>query len=103
MMIASKQNIRIALLAYGEAEIAAKLNPLTDEQILTIADMSMKFIADTSLIDKMLALAAVEFFEGKKRNLKKNRRDMSYYKNFVEEDPGFFGRALDIKNRRDQK
>lgn len=80
----------MALKAFGEFDIADRANNLTDAQVLEIGKMSMAFISTNRLVDKTLALAAVEYFEGEKRELKKNRRDMKYYNVDVEKDEGFF-------------
>ena len=96
MIITSKQNIKTALLAYGEVECATKVDSLNDEQVLQIGKMAMGFIANNNLLDKTIALATVEYFEGAKRRLKKNRRDMSYYKDSKNKDEGFFKKALKL-------
>jgi hypothetical protein len=100
MIVTSKQNIKMALLAFGEFDIADKASHLTDEQVLEIGKMSMAYIASNSLVDKTLALAAVEYFEGEKRELKKNRRDMKYYNVNIEKDEGFFGQILKLINKK---
>jgi len=96
MILTSKQNIKTALLAYGEFEIADKADNLTDEQVLQIGKMAMNYIATNNLVDKTLALAAVEYFEGKKRGLKRNRREMKYYNDNSEKDDKFFGRMMKL-------
>ena len=100
MIVTSKENIKTALLAYEENEIAMKAESLTDEQVLEIGKMSVKYMAENRLIDKMLALAAVEYFEGTKRELKKNRRDMKCYKESKNEGNGFLGRMLKLINKK---
>lgn len=65
-------------------KIADKANTLMDEKILQIGNMAIKYIATNNLVDKTLALPSVEYFDGKKRELKKKHRDMKYYK----EKPG---------------
>ncbi len=100
MIVTSKQNIKTALQAYGELEIAEKADKLTDEQTLQIGKMAMAFISTNNLVDKTLALAAVEYFEGTKRELKRNRRDMKYYKDTKDKDDGFFGRMLKLINKK---
>jgi len=96
MIVTSKHNIKTALSAYGELECAAKVDTLDDEQVLLIGKMAMSYIADNRLVDKTIALASIEYFEGTKRELKKNRRDMSYYKDSKNDDEGFFRRAFKI-------
>ena len=60
MILASKQNIMTALLAYGEFEVAEKADKLADEQVLQIGKIAMNYVATNNLVDKTLALAAVE-------------------------------------------
>lgn len=90
----------MALQAYGEFDIADKAKNLTDAQLLEIGKMSMAYISTNRIVDKTLALAAVEYFEGEKRELKKNRRDMKYYNIDVEKDEGFFGRIFKLMNKK---
>ncbi len=89
MILASKQNIMTALLAYGEFEVAEKADKLADEQVLQIGKIAMNDVATNNLVDKTLALAAVEYVEAKKRDLKRNRREMKYYNDNSEKDEGF--------------
>lgn len=96
MILASKQNIMTALLAYGEFEVAEKVDKLADEQVLQIGKIAMNYVATNNLVDKTLALAAVEYVEGKKRDLKRNRREMKYYNDNSEKDEGFFGRMMKL-------
>jgi hypothetical protein len=96
MILATKENIKTALLAFGEFEVADKADKLTDEQILQIGKMAMNYIATNNLVDKTLALATVEYFEGNKRDLKRNRRDMKYYIDNPTKDEGFFGRMMKL-------
>lgn len=96
MIMASKQNIMTALLAYGEFEVAEKADKLADEQVLQIGKIAMNYVATNNLVDKTLALAAVEYVEGKKRDLKRNRREMKYYNDNSEKDEGFFGRMMKL-------
>lgn len=62
--------------------------------------MAMCYIADNRLVNKAIALAAIEYFEGTKRKLKKNRRDMSYYENSKNDDDVFFRRALKLVTKK---
>lgn len=62
--------------------------------------MAMCYIADNRLVNKAIALAAIEYFEGTKRKLKKNRRDMSYYENSKNDNDVFFRRALKLVTKK---
>ena len=56
----------------------------------------MNYIATNNLVDKTLALATVEYFEGNKRDLKRNCREMKYYNDNPAKDEGFFGRMMKL-------
>jgi hypothetical protein len=74
-----KDTLKKALLSYGETELAAKVDALTDEQIKTIGEYAARHIGQNKLVAKTIALGAIDYFEGKSRSLKKNRRDLSFY------------------------
>ena len=74
MILASKQNIMTALLAYGEFEVAEKADKLADEQVLQIGKIAMNYVATNNLVDETLALAAVEYVEGKYRDWETDRK-----------------------------
>jgi hypothetical protein len=100
MMLTSKHHIKSALLAYGEEECAQKVDLLSDEHILKIANKSVAYINETSSCDKMLALAAVEYIEGRKRNLKgKPKNSLKQEANEVH-STNIIGKMLHMLNKK---
>ena len=74
-----KSHLITVLLSYGETELANKAANLSDDEIIAIGKLSAKYIAKINLIDQMIATAAVEFMEKKPRQLKRKKRDLSFY------------------------
>jgi hypothetical protein len=75
-----KDYLKTILLSYGEVELANKVDALTDNEIKAIGQLSIKYIAQFSLVAQTLACGAVEFMEGTYRPLKRKKRDMKYYR-----------------------
>ena len=71
--------IKIDLLAYGESELAAKIDGLTDDQLKEIGRISARHMYRGGFIAKTHTYGVIEFFEGKAREPKRKRRDMSVY------------------------
>ena len=79
MICATRHSIRQDLLAYGEAELAIKLDQANDDDLDEIGRLAMKYISEGGYISKHTTLGAIEFFERKRREPKRKRRDMSAY------------------------
>ena len=74
------------LKAYGEFELAEKIDSLSDEDLNRIGILSAKNIGLGGYCSKHIALGAIEFFEGNKREPKRRKRDLSVY-NEKEKEP----------------
>jgi hypothetical protein len=76
---AEKNVIKTDLLAFGESELAAKIDGLTDDQVEEIGRISARHISRGGYISKVITYGVIEFFEGKVREPKRKRRNMSVY------------------------
>ena len=72
----SRELLQVDLRTYGEEELALRVPALTDAEMRKIGEAAGRnaTTGGVRLIDKALALAAVEFLEGTSRPLKRNRR-----------------------------
>ena len=79
MIAASRHSIKQDLLAYGENDLAKQIDQLSDDDLNRIGELAAKYIGQGGYISKHIALGAIEFIEGKKRETKKKKRDLSVY------------------------
>ena len=79
MIRATRHSIRQDLLAYGEPELAVKLDHASDADLDEIGRLAMKYIGEGGYLSKHITLGAIEFFEKQQREPKRKRRDMSAY------------------------
>lgn len=79
MIVASRHSIKQDLLAYGETDIAKQIDNLSDDDLNQIGELAAKYIGQGGYISKHIALGAIEFIEGKTREPKKKKRDLSVY------------------------
>lgn len=86
MIEASRHTIKLDLLAYGEHDLAEKMDRLSDEDLDRIGELAAKHIGEGGYISKHIALGAIEFLEGKQREPKRKKRDLSVY-NIQEPEP----------------
>jgi len=95
MIAASRYSIKQDLLAYGENDLAKQIDHLTDEDLNLIGELAAKYIGEGGYISKHIALGAIEFIEGKKREPKRKKRDLSVY-DLKEPEPveNVFGRIF---------
>jgi hypothetical protein len=95
MIAASRHSIKQDLLAYGENDIAKQIDHLSDDDLNRIGELAAKYIGQGGYISKHIALGAIEFIEGKKRETKRKKRDLSVYE-IQEPEPreNVFGRIL---------
>ncbi len=98
MILASRHSIKIDLLAYGEIELAGRIDNLSDSELNAIGAIGSKHIAKGGYISKTIVYGAIEFFEGEVREPKRKKRDMSVYRNdtFKDEENTF---ARYLKNK----
>jgi len=81
MIAASRHSIKQDLLAYGENDLAKQIDQLSDDDLNTIGELAAKYIGQGGYISKHIALGAIEFIEGVKREPKRKKRDLSVYDN----------------------
>ena len=81
MITASRYSIKQDLLAYGENDLAKQIDHLTDDDLDKIGELASKYIGQGGYISKHITLGAIEFIEGKKREPKRKKRDLSFYDN----------------------
>ena len=76
---ADRKLIKTDLLAYGEIELAAKIDELSDDQLRDIGRIAAKHISRGGYIAKTITYGVIEYFEGQVREPKRKKRDMSFY------------------------
>ena len=81
MIVANKHSIKQDLLAYGENDLAKQIDLLSDDDLNRIGELAAKHIGQVGYISKYIALGAIEFIEGVKREPKRKKRDLSVYDN----------------------
>jgi hypothetical protein len=81
MIAASRHSIKQDLLAYGENDLAKQIDLLSDEDLNRIGELAAKYIGQGGYISKHIALGAIEYIEGIKREPKRAKRDLSVYDN----------------------
>lgn len=81
MIAASRHSIKQDLLAYGENDLAKQIDHLSDDDLNQIGVLAAKYIGQGGYISKQIALGAIEFLEGVKRETKRKKRDLSVYDN----------------------
>lgn len=95
MIVASRHSIKQDLLAYGENELAKQVDKLSDTDLNRIGELASSYIGQGGFISKHIALGAIEYIEGKKREPKRKKRDLSVYES---QEPipkeNVFGRIL---------
>jgi hypothetical protein len=79
MIAASRHSIKQDLLAYCENDLAKQIDPLSDDDLNKIGELASRYIGQGGYISKHIALGAIEFLEGKQREPKRKKRDMSVY------------------------
>lgn len=79
MIVASRRSIKQDLLAYGENDLAKRIDHLSDDDLNKIGELAARYIGQGGYISKHIALGAIEFIEGKQREPKRKKRDMSVY------------------------
>jgi hypothetical protein len=75
-----KSVLKRDLQAYGEDELAERMDELSLEDLELIGALAANYMRKHRLIDAMIVQGAVEFFEGKERELKRKKRIMKFYK-----------------------
>ena len=81
-IISPRSHVERQLRAYGEDAVAAKLSSISDEDCARIGKRAFDYACMPTtkksgggmLLDKALALAAVEVIEGAPRELRRRRR-----------------------------
>jgi hypothetical protein len=81
MIAASRHSIKQNLLAYGENDLAKQIDHLSDDDLNQIGVLAAKYLEQGGYISKHIALGAIEFLEGVKRETKRKKRDLSVYDN----------------------
>jgi hypothetical protein len=81
MIAASRHSIKQDLIAYGENDLAKQIDQLSDDDLNIIGELAAKYIGQGGYISKHIALGAIEFIEGVKREPKRKKRDLSVYDN----------------------
>ena len=81
MIAANRHSIKQELLSYGEYDLAKQIDQLSDNDLNRIGELASKYIGQGGYISKHIALGAIEFIEGKKREPKRKKRDLSVYDN----------------------
>lgn len=76
---ADRKVIKTDLLAYGESELAAKIDELSDNQLRDIGRIAAKHISRGGYVAKTITYGVIEYFEGQVREPKRKKRDMSFY------------------------
>jgi hypothetical protein len=79
MILESRHGIKLDLKAYGEFELAEKIDSLSDEELNQIGILAAKYISQGGYLSKHITLGAIEFFEGNKREPIKMKRNLSVY------------------------
>ena len=79
MIAASRHSIKQDLLAYGENDLAKQIDHLSDDDLNKIGELAARYIEQGGYISKHIALGAIEFIEGKQREPKRKKRDLSVY------------------------
>jgi len=79
MIVKSRHSIKQDLLAYGENDLAKQIDHLSDDDLNRIGELAASYIGQGGYISKHIALGAIEFIEGKKREPKRKKRDLSVY------------------------
>ena len=79
MIIATKKSIQQDLLAYGEEQLAKQIDKLSDDDLKEIGKLASKHIGEGGYIAKHITLGVIEYIEGKKREPKRKKRDLSVY------------------------
>ena|GEM_PF-6215900 len=80
VIIEFERDCLIAILnSYHETDIAEKAKSATTSDLKKIGVNAAKYLGKYSLIDKMIAYGAVEFFEGSARDLRRKKRDLSRF------------------------
>ena len=79
MILATRHSIKQDLLAYGELELANRVDQATEEDLNEIGRLAGKHIGEGGYIALHVALGAIEFFEKAPREPKRTRRDLSVY------------------------
>lgn len=79
MIATSRFSIKQDLTAYGEYGLAKQIDQLSDEELNRIGELAAKYVGQGGYISKHIALGAIEFLEGKKREPKRKKRDLSVY------------------------
>lgn len=103
MILQSKFSIKQDLLAYGEKDLADKIDSLSDDELNQIGELGAKYIREGGYISKMIVLGAIEYIEGKKREPKKKKRDLSVYNTKEPETKeNVFGRIWKDSNKKDR-
>jgi hypothetical protein len=98
MILASRNSIKQDLLAYGEVDLAKMIDNLTDSDLNKIGEMAVKHIGKGGYLSKTIVYGAIEFLEGKLREPKRKKRDLSVYKNdTVKDDENTIARFLKFK------
>lgn len=74
MINTPRENVIDSLKSYGEFEVADTIMSFSDEEYKVISEKATECAYTGMMFAKAFALAAVECIEGKKRDLKQNRR-----------------------------
>ncbi len=72
----TRELLAIDLRTYGEDELAAKVSELTDDQMKQIGERAAEYACTGMLLARAVALAAIEFLEGRPREPKWKRRKL---------------------------
>jgi hypothetical protein len=80
MIIASRHSIKQDLLAYGETNLAQKIDKLSDVDLNKIGELASKHISKGGYLSKTIVYGAIEFLEGEFREPLRKKRDLSIYK-----------------------
>lgn len=98
MILASRKSIKMDLLAYGEVDLAERIDHLTDYDLNKIGEVASKYIGKGGYMSKTIVYGAIEFLEGNPREPKRKRRDLSFYKNDnVKDDENLIARYNKFK------
>ncbi len=79
LIAASRFSIKRDLLAYGEEELASRVDHASDADLNAIGQLAMKHIGERGYVARHIVLGAIEFYEGVTREPRRKRRDMSVY------------------------
>ena len=98
MILASRHSIKQDLLAYGEVDLAKLIDNATDSDLNKIGAIAAKHTGKGGYLSKTIVYGAIEFFEGKFREPKRKKRDMSVYTNdSTKDNENTIGRLLKFK------